>query len=143
MNICFNYNVFVLSLNRKYTKNWSQIDFVVNFLKIKTDFIDGCDKISSGCSTIVFTNISFNYGYGKFALKNISFAAESGKVLAVVGPEGSGKTTIAKLLFQIYKAKHGFIYIDGKNLLNIDHESLRKCVGSVPQKNNLFEDTVA
>jgi len=136
-NNCFNLH-FTLLLNRKYKKYWSSIDFIIKLLCTKTDFADGDETINPKCSTIEFVDVNFDYGSKNFALKDISFSIRPGQLLAVVGPKGSGKTTIAKLLLKMCNVKNGFIKIGGKNIQNIAQETFRKCIGAVPQDVDLF-----
>ncbi len=98
--------------------------------------------LSVGPGEIKFDNVSFDYGHGRGALKNVTFTAEPGKTLAIVGPTGSGKSTIARLLFRFYDVQHGRIQIDGQDIKLIKQQSLRNVLSSVPQDPILFNDTI-
>lgn len=92
---------------------------------------------------IVFDNVNFVYpDSGIVALKNISFRVEPGKSLAVIGRTGSGKSTIAALITRLYDATQGNIFIDGKNIRQLNLYELRRQTGYVPQEVFLFSDTV-
>lgn len=92
---------------------------------------------------IQFNNVSFKYPHSKHnALSNISFQINKGDTLAIIGPAGSGKTTIINLLLRLYDPDKGEILIDGINLKDISLKSLRESVGYVPQDNFLFSESI-
>lgn len=91
---------------------------------------------------IELKNVSFSYGTRGLALKNINIKINPGEKVAFVGSSGSGKTTITKLLMKFYKAMEGEILIDGKNINDINTDSLRKFIGYVPQEVLLFNGTI-
>ena len=78
-------------------------------------------------------NVEFSYNNDKKILKNINLTAHKGQTIAIVGPTGSGKTTIINLLNKFYTIDSGKISIDGKNIDDITMESLRKSVSVVLQ----------
>jgi len=94
---------------------------------------------------IEFENVTFAYpnGSGVPALKNLSFSVKSGQSLAIIGPTGSGKSTVAWLLLRFYDADSGRILINGCDIRDLDVDLLRKNVAIVPQKPMLFSGTVA
>jgi ATP-binding cassette, subfamily B, multidrug efflux pump len=93
---------------------------------------------------IEFKSVGFTYpGSGIQALKDISFLVEPGQTLAIVGKTGAGKSTIANLITRLYDATDGEILIDGKNIKEVNLNSLRSCIGYVPQEVFLFSDTIA
>lgn len=88
---------------------------------------------------VEFQNVTFNYpGQEKPALSGVSFSLKQGEKIALVGPIGSGKTTIAKLLLGLYKTTEGTILIDGIDIRQIDPAELRRNIGTVPQDVMLF-----
>jgi ATP-binding cassette subfamily B protein len=91
---------------------------------------------------VVFNDVTFGYEPDKTVLKNISFDAEKGKIIAIVGPTGSGKTTIINLLNRFYDINHGTIEVDGKNIKSYLKDDYRKRVGVVLQDTSLFSGTV-
>lgn len=91
---------------------------------------------------VEFHNISFEYKPGEPVLTDVSFAAEPGQMVALVGPSGAGKTTIANLLPRFYDPISGHITIDGINIKEVTIESLRTRIGSVPQETTLFNGTI-
>jgi ATP-binding cassette subfamily B protein len=92
---------------------------------------------------IEFKNVTFVYPDTNItALKNISFTAETGEKLAILGMTGSGKSTVLDLIGRLYDINLGEILIDGVKITAIDLHSLRKSVGYVPQDAFLFSDTI-
>ncbi len=91
---------------------------------------------------VEFDSVCFEYVTGRPVLENISFIAEPGQTIALVGHTGSGKTTIAALLQKLYLPVSGRILIDGYNILDVTSDSLRAQMGSVQQSNYLFAGSV-
>lgn len=89
-----------------------------------------------------FENVVFGYDADREILHGISLTIPAGKTLAIVGPTGAGKSTIARLLFRFYDVTSGSISIDGQNIATITQSSLRAAIGIVPQDMVLFNDTV-
>ena len=87
-------------------------------------------------------NVSFGYNADKLILKNINIDAAAGRMIAVVGPTGSGKTTIINLLMRFYDADDGHIYVDGSDITQVTRKSLRKSYAMVLQDTWLFNGTV-
>jgi ATP-binding cassette subfamily B protein len=91
---------------------------------------------------IEFKNVSFQYEEGKQILKNVSFKAEKGQTIAILGPTGSGKTTMVNLLPRLYDYQSGSITIDGKDIRSISKKTLRRNIGIVLQEPFLFSRTI-
>ena len=91
---------------------------------------------------IAFENITFGYDPQTPVLKNISFSVKAGQTLALLGPTGSGKTTLISLLPRLYDYQHGSILIDGKELSSYDRYWLRKQIGIVMQEPFLFSKSI-
>lgn len=91
---------------------------------------------------IEFDNVSFSYFENKTVLKNVSFKVEKGKTIAIVGPTGSGKTTIINLLMRFYDLTEGKISIDGININEVKKDNLREVIGMVLQDTWLFNGTI-
>src|SRR5215471_18025742 len=90
---------------------------------------------------IEFRDLSFSYD-GQEVLHDINLKIPAGSSLAIVGPTGSGKTTLVNLIPRIYDAEPGSVLIDGKPVRNYSLASLRKSIGFVPQETFLFSETI-
>ena len=88
-------------------------------------------------------NIDFGYLPGQKVLDKVSISAPKGKMIAVVGPTGSGKTTIMNLINRFYDVDAGSIAFDGRDIREYDLDSLREKVGIVLQESVLFSGTIA
>ncbi len=91
---------------------------------------------------IVFDNVSFSYNGKEEILKNISFEAKPGEIVAIVGHSGVGKTTLVSLIPRFYDPTQGSILIDGQNIREVKIKSLRQNIGICLQDTFLFSDTV-
>jgi ATP-binding cassette, subfamily B, bacterial MsbA len=94
---------------------------------------------------ITFENVTFRYPSDpdRFALESVSLTAAAGTVVALVGPSGAGKTTLANLVPRFYDPSEGAVRIDGRDVRELQLESLRSKIGIVAQETFLFNDTVA
>ncbi|MCJ7630477.1 MAG: ABC transporter ATP-binding protein/permease [Longimicrobiales bacterium] len=92
---------------------------------------------------IEFRNVGFRYpGSEREILKEVSFLARAGETVAIVGPTGSGKSTLVSLIPRIYDPTGGEILLDGTPLTNLDPKELRQVIGVVPQDSFLFSETI-
>lgn len=93
---------------------------------------------------VEFRNVSFNYsGEGtNYVLSDISFKAEAGSTVGIIGSTGSGKTSLVQLIPRLYDANEGEILVDGINVKDYSLKNLRDGVGMVLQKNVLFSGTI-
>ncbi|MEM8521246.1 ABC transporter transmembrane domain-containing protein [Flavobacterium sp. PL12] len=93
---------------------------------------------------VTFKNVGFSYHSRKEikVLKDVSFTASYGQKIAIVGPSGTGKSTIASLLLRFYNIDSGEILVDGKNIYDYDLEKLRGNMSIVPQDVILFGGTI-
>ena len=92
---------------------------------------------------VLFENVSFFYREDEPIINDLSFKIKPGDHVALVGPTGSGKTTLIRLLCRLYEPQKGNIYIDGQNIKSIPIDSLRKQLGVVLQDTFLFSGNVA
>ena len=92
--------------------------------------------------SVEIKHVDFSYVEGKPILKDVSISAPKGKMTAVVGPTGSGKTTIMNLLNRFYDVDSGSIEFDGRDIRDYDLDSLRSHVGIVLQDSVLFSGTI-
>lgn len=106
-----------------------------------TENLEGAFQVQ-GQQDIVFDNVSFGYTKEKLVLKNASFTIPKGKVTAIVGENGSGKSTVTRLLERFDIPVSGEIRIGGNNLGEIDCEKWRESLGYVFQGNQMVQGTV-
>ncbi|OCS83053.1 multidrug ABC transporter ATP-binding protein [Caryophanon tenue] len=115
------------------------------------DVLDEDDEVQDKQGAVVathfdghvrFQDVSFSYNEGTPILKNISFEAQRGQMIALVGPTGSGKTTVINLLTRFYDVDSGQIEIDGRPIGDYTMHSLREHVGIVLQDTYLFSGTI-
>ncbi|MEU1820990.1 MULTISPECIES: ABC transporter ATP-binding protein [Streptomyces] len=92
---------------------------------------------------VSFENVSFTYGPGSAALSGIDLAIPAGGSLAVVGPTGSGKSTLSYLVPRLYDVTGGRVLIDGEDVRDLDFDTLARAVGVVSQETYLFHASVA
>ncbi|WP_261130232.1 ABC transporter ATP-binding protein [Bacillus sp. Marseille-Q3570] len=100
-------------------------------------------EISRYKGNVIFDDVTFAYKEDEYVLKNISFEAEQGQTIALVGHTGSGKSSIMNLLFRFYDVEHGKIMIDGQDIQKMTRQDLRKHMGIVLQDPFLFTGTIA
>ena len=103
----------------------------------------GAKPLENVKGRITFENVSFSYETGGEVLSDISFDCEPGKMLALVGPTGVGKTTLTQLISRFYEPTKGKILLDGNDINDITIESLRKNISPVLQDTFLFNGTIA
>jgi subfamily B ATP-binding cassette protein MsbA len=99
-------------------------------------------KLNEFKDSIEFKNVSFAYDLDKVVLKNINLKIEKGKTIALIGPSGGGKSTLADLVPRFYDPTQGEVCIDGISIADYDLESMRQHLGIVTQESILFNDTI-
>lgn len=104
--------------------------------------IDSKAELTDVSGQVEFKDVYFGYDEGQEVLKDISFKADAGQMIAIVGPTGSGKTTIINLLNRYYDRLSGDILIDNKSIFDYSKQSLRRNVGVVLQQTYLFSGTI-
>ena len=100
-------------------------------------------KLATVQGRIELGNVSFAYEQGRPVLRDISFRVEPGQTVALVGPTGAGKTTIANLIPRFYDASEGAVRIDGHDVREVERRSLREQIATVLQEPFLFSGTIA
>ncbi|HEY6674633.1 MAG TPA: ABC transporter ATP-binding protein [Rubrobacteraceae bacterium] len=103
----------------------------------------GARKLGEIEGRIQFEDVTFAYDPGRSVLHDVSFHIEPGQTVALVGPTGAGKTTIANLIPRFYDATGGSVRVDGFDVREVERRSLRRRIASVLQEPFLFSGTVA
>lgn len=117
---------------------------VFNLLNEKPKIIDSDNAIElkNVRGSIEFKNISFSYTPDRLALNDINIKIPAGKMVALVGHSGGGKSTIMNLILRFYDPEKGSVNLDGYNIKNLTLESLRGSMAMVSQEIQLFDDTI-
>ena len=117
---------------------------MIDILHMPLEVQDAPDAIDLGIkhAQVTFDDVAFGYQPDRAILKGVSFTIPAGKTLAIVGPTGSGKSTIARLLLRFYDVNSGRISVNDHDIRAITQQSLRRAIGVVPQDTVLFNDTL-
>jgi ATP-binding cassette subfamily B protein len=138
----------MLQVQIEVTGAFALFDRVFEYLDMSHDITDKPDavmltpaKVDGG---VEFRDVSFSYvgKDGAQALSEVSFRAEPGQLVALVGPSGAGKTTTTYLIPRLYDVDKGAVLIDGHDVRDIRLESLGELIGVVTQETYLFHDTI-
>lgn len=125
------------------TKSFACAGRINEILDMKSSLIHGEQAtVVDNAHYIEFKKVCASYSGGAYALDNISFSAEKGQTIGIIGGTGSGKTTLVNLIPHFYDAVEGEVLIDGKNVNSIGDEKLREFCGIVPQTAVLFKGSV-
>jgi ATP-binding cassette subfamily B protein len=101
------------------------------------------EKLQIDKGEIQFENVHFKYNANKEILKGLTFTIQPGKITALVGSSGAGKTTIVDLMMKLYEPQNGIIRIDNQNLSEADPASIRSQIGMVAADGAIFRGTLA
>jgi ATP-binding cassette subfamily B protein len=117
---------------------------VFKLLDTKPEWTDPPDAIRPATieGRVEFLSVTFGYDPAKPVLREVSFAADPGQTIALVGPTGSGKSTVINLIAKFYLPTQGELLIDGLDIRRLSSESLHRRTGIVLQQNFLFTGTV-
>ena len=114
---------------------------VIQLLDLAPEVTDGTGTIASFADRIALRDVSFSYG-GEPVLEHVNLEICKGEVVALVGPSGVGKSTLADLILRLYDPVQGVITIDGRDLRTLRQDSYRKLFGVVSQEALLFNETI-
>lgn len=132
------------SLNSVAQEGGAAADRVFEIVEAKRLIADapGARRLGRVTGRVEFDNVVFSYPDGTRALNGLSFRAEPGETLAIVGASGAGKSTIFNLLLRLYDPESGVVRVDGEDVRKVTGDSLRANMGLVAQDAALFDDTV-
>ena len=132
------------NLYRSIKQALIDLEQLLHLMDERPEIVDRPDAepLREGPGELSFEKVSFEYGPGRGALHGVSFTARPGRTLAIVGPTGAGKSTIARLLFRFYDVSRGRIAVDGHDIRRVTQDSLRRALAAVPQDTVLFNDTI-
>ena len=116
---------------------------ILEIIQEKQVLKSGKRPLPPGRGEVVFDRVSFNYTDGRASLHDISFTARPGQSVAIVGPTGSGKTTLVNLIPRFYDPSQGRILIDGTDVRELNLNQLRRSVSVIFQETFLFSTSVA
>ena len=131
-----------IGINQGLSAGKRIIPILDNEVKINSN--EDLEKISVSNGDIKFNKVNFSYNYEQETktLKNVDLIFEGGKMTALVGHSGAGKSTILNLIPRLYDPSKGEIIIDGQKIKNINLKSLRENISIVSQDTTLFDDTI-
>ncbi|MBL8130472.1 MAG: ABC transporter ATP-binding protein [Anaerolineae bacterium] len=133
---------FIISLLAQAS---ASADRIFEILDAKSDITEkpGAPALPALTGTVEFKDVTFRYfSSGEPVLRDVSFKAEPGTTVALLGGTGSGKTTIINLIPRFYDASEGSILIDGQDVRDVTIDSLRSQIGIVLQETNLFSGSI-
>lgn len=126
------------------TKSFACAGRLSEVLDMNSSLKHGSGDRAEGMPYIKFENVSMKYSADAGnALTDVSFTAERGDTIGIIGGTGSGKTTLVNLIPHFYDASEGSVYIDGVNVNGYSDDDIRKKCGVVPQRAMLFSGTIA
>ena len=116
---------------------------IQSVLEVQPSQHDGNAVAENRGGAVEFRNVTAHYaGAGEASLENISFSAQAGQTIGIIGGTGSGKTTLINLIPRFYDAAEGCVLVDGVDVKQMRQEELRGRIGVVPQKAVLFQGTI-
>ena len=134
----------VTEINEHVQKGLTAAESVFRLIDEESETDRGTHALGRARGEVRFENVTFRYGdSGRPALDGINLAIEPGQTVALVGPSGAGKTTLANLVPRFYHPSAGRVLLDGRDLESLTLKSLRANVALVSQDVVLFNDTVA
>ncbi|MGN0529298.1 MAG: ABC transporter ATP-binding protein [Eubacterium sp.] len=125
------------------TKGFASGGRIADILDIDSTLESVSDEKVYNNNAVCFDNVSLTYkNAGETSLNNISFTADRGEVIGIIGPTGSGKSSLVNLIAHYYDATTGRVTVNGRDVKSLDKTKLRSKIGFVMQKSVLFSGTV-
>src|SRR5690349_10542161 len=137
----------LLQVSVELRSSLALFDRIFEYLDVVPDIVDAPDAVDlpviSGGGRVALSEVSFRYpGASQDALTGVSFDADPGQLVALVGPSGAGKTTISYLIPRLYDVTGGSVQIDGADVRHVRQASLTAAIGFVTQESYLFHDSI-
>jgi ATP-binding cassette subfamily B protein len=137
----------LLQVSVELRSSLALFDRVFEYLDVIPDITDAPDAVDLPATTaggrVTLNDVYFRYpGVTEDALKGVSFEADPGQLVALVGPSGAGKTTISYLIPRLYDVTSGSVQVDGIDVRKVRQASLAAAIGFVTQESYLFHDTI-
>lgn len=136
----------MLSISRIFilaSKGTASFNRIIEVIDTPEDMMVEPQPRKDSDAHLEFDSVSFSYHKNQPDIKNISFKLNRGETLGIIGPTGSGKSSIIKLLLRFYDVDSGGIFVNGESIKSIPRETLHKMFGIVFQNDILFADTIA
>ncbi|MFH4978899.1 hypothetical protein AB6A40_005608 [Gnathostoma spinigerum] len=137
---------FLGSVYREINQGMIDMQLMYSLLSLKSNIVEKPNapalNVTPETSSVSFRNIHFGYIKGQYILQGLSLDIPAGKKVAIVGGSGSGKSTLVRLLYRLFDAESGEIFINGQKTTDVSLDSLRRSIAVVPQDSVLFHDTI-
>jgi len=135
---------FLGMVYRNIKQSLTDLEQMMVLLAVEPEIEDrpGAPPLIVAAGAVAFHRVDFRYDPRRPILSDVDFEVASGATVAIVGPSGTGKSTIARLLFRFYDVDAGAVEIDGQDIRSVTQDSLRRAIGVVPQDTVLFNDTI-
>src|SRR3989440_2632596 len=138
----------IRDLSQQYTqlqRSGVAAERIFQILDMPVDLVDepNAEQLPQIRGEVEFSDVTFGYSPDRPVLHGLNMHIEAGQTVAIVGPTGAGKSTIAGLMARFYDIQHGSVLIDGHDVRDVTQRSLRSQIGVVPQDPFLFTGTIS
>ncbi|KAL8841224.1 MAG: hypothetical protein Q9170_001013 [Blastenia crenularia] len=133
---------FFVTMHKRVLQDLVAAEQLLQLFREKNRVKDGDRKFILQGGAVQFKDVHFSYDGSKQIISGLNFTATPGQKIALVGETGGGKSTLLKLLFRFYDVTEGSLLVDGQDVRDVTLESLRSCIGVVPQNPSMFNDTI-
>lgn len=136
--------IMITNIFTTFVRTKASTERIEEIFAAEEDYVGGVEGFSTKGMSVTFQNLSFSYpsGSGLYALENLSFTLDSGETMAIIGPTGSGKSTLVWLLLRFYDANEGRILLNGKDIRDYSVDKVRDAISLSSQKTMLFSGSV-
>jgi ATP-binding cassette subfamily B protein len=130
----------LVNINVTVLNSLALFERIFDYLDMEPEIEDSADAVElpRAEGRVEFDHVSFRYGQGRLALRDVSFTVEPGQIAALVGPSGAGKTTISYLIPRLFDATEGAVRLDGVDVRELKLASLAANIGMVTQEPFIF-----